>query len=201
MGDIKATVAANVWRSKMSLYKLRTRLERLERAKTIADNDPDPARTFTIDPAVARALRDDYERACYLLRKEYGPSENGGPISAAEVEEKSRLFESIKKRARAIGCPSSYGKVQRGIDSNRLQKAWLKRLPNWGGVPLTDAEDAEEAQARARCLAFEESPERRRQRLRELERFGSRSVTEQKELDDLYQSYPDMKVDITKDPV
>jgi len=92
----------------MSLYKLRTRLERLERAKTIDDNDPDPARTFTIDPAVARALRDDYERACYLMRKEYAPSENGGPISAAEVEEKSRLFESIKKRARAIGCPSSY---------------------------------------------------------------------------------------------
>jgi hypothetical protein len=120
----------------MSSHRLRARLNRLERAITTAiATDSDPASNFIIDQAVARALRDDWERACHLLRKEWGPSEMGGPISAAEMEEKYQLFASIKERARAIGCPASYGAVQRSNDHDRLHKAWLKRLPNWGVIP------------------------------------------------------------------
>jgi hypothetical protein len=74
-----------------------------------------------------------------------------------------------------------------------------------GGDPLTEAEDAEEAQARARALAFEESPEGRdRTRIRELElkdMCKGRSTAEQQELNDLRRRYSIRKVDITKDPL
>ena len=77
----------------MGRQRLRARLTRLERGKP-ADtrgpdpvHDPAPATTLLITPAMARALRDDYERVSELLRKQ--------PISAAELEEKSRLEASI----------------------------------------------------------------------------------------------------------
>ena len=183
--------------STMSLHRLRTRLDRLERAIAVAENDPDPARTFIIDPAVARALRDDYERENYLSCK-------GGPLSAAEIEEKSRLLESIKERARAIGCPSSYGKVEQGIDCRWLNEVRLKRRPGWGGAPLTAAEDAEEAQARARYLSFRETPEGRAQiRIPELGfkyLMEECSAAETEELKDLCRRYPDSYSLVTYDP-
>jgi hypothetical protein len=189
----------------MSLHRLKARLKKLERAMSIAENDPDPARTFVIDPAVAKALRDDYERELNLLRRQHGPNEYGAKLSAAEIEEKSRLSISIKERARAIGCPASYGRVQQDIDSERLHKARLKRFPN--GTSMSAAEDAEEAQARARMLAFGQTPEQlARQRIEELDRIDGcggrrRTAVEQQELDDLRRRYPpEPEGDITQDP-
>ena len=64
---------------------------------------------------------------------------------------------------------------------------------------MSDAEDAEEAQLRARVAAFDESPEgcaRRRIRDIEMQDFGGgRSAAEQSELDNLRTLYPDLPLD------
>ena len=60
---------------------------------------------FTIDPVLARALRDDHERASELVRK-------GRPLSAAEEQEQAWLGARITKTAKAIGCPAGYGLKQ-----------------------------------------------------------------------------------------
>jgi hypothetical protein len=61
----------------------------------------DDTGAFTIDNAVAKALRDDYHRLGELERKKCGD-----PLSAAEVEEESKLRARIGDRARAIVCPA-----------------------------------------------------------------------------------------------
>jgi hypothetical protein len=163
---------------------------------SVAENDPDPGRTFVIDPEVARSLRDDWERTNQLLSTVNDPDAK---------EEGTRLLASIKERAGAIPCPASYGRTQQDIDSDLLQKAWLKRL---SATPLTEAEDAVEAQARARMLAFDQTPEQlARQRIEELDRIDwfwgrgrRRTAAEQQELDDLRLRYPEPEKDITKDP-
>src|SRR5205085_10022953 len=109
-------------------------------------------------------------------------------LSAAEVEEESKLRARMTETARAIGCPVGYGAIQARKDSNRLHRLYCKRIspPSCGGGPLPDAEDAEEAQLRARVEAFDESPEgRARHRVRDLsiQRIGAElSVAEETEL-------------------
>jgi hypothetical protein len=61
---------------------------------------------FTIDIAVAKALRDDYHRLGELQRKKCGD-----PLSAEEVEEESKLRARIGDSARAIVCPAGYGQA------------------------------------------------------------------------------------------
>src|SRR4029077_15460282 len=78
---------------------------------------------FTIDHAVAKALRDDYHRLGELERKKCGD-----PLSAAEVGEESKLRARIDDRARAIGCPAGYGLKQAQKDSNRLHQLYCKRI-------------------------------------------------------------------------
>src|SRR6266403_158210 len=68
----------------------------------------DGACDFTIDPVVARAIRDDYARLTKLVQKRYSP----GSLSAAEEQEDSRLSAHIAELAKAIGCPVGYGAVQ-----------------------------------------------------------------------------------------
>jgi hypothetical protein len=153
---------------------------------------------FAIDNAEARALRDDYDRLSELVRKKCGD-----PLSAAEVEEESRLRASIEDRARAIGCPADYGLEQAQKDSNRLHQLYCKRISprTYGGGALSDAEDAEEAQLRARVAAFDESPEGcARRRIRDLEMHRGRSAAEQSELDKLRTLYPDLPLD-SDDPL
>jgi hypothetical protein len=151
---------------------------------------------FTIDNAVAKALRDDYHRLGALQRKKCGD-----PLSAAEVEEESKIRACIGDRARAIVCPAGYGLKQAQKDSNRLHQLYCKRIspPSCGGGALPDAEDAEEAQPRARVAAFDESPEGcARHRIRDLEMQdfrGGRSAAEQNELDSLRTLYPDLPLD------
>jgi uncharacterized protein YnzC (UPF0291/DUF896 family) len=189
----------------MSIRQLRARLDRLSRSnKNAIERDQDSAREFKIDPALAKALRDDYERLCELLRKRDAPSQHGGPLTAAEKEEEPRLRAHIDSRARAIKCPADYGPTEARKDNNRLDQLYTKRLspPSCGGGKLTDAEDTEEAQLRARVAAYDvadktsymESPEGRAlKRINELEDREFRagfSTAEQNELDTLRRLYP-----------
>jgi len=137
-------------------------------------------------------LRDDYHRLGELVRKKCGD-----PLSAADVEEESKLRARIGDGARAIGCPAGYGPKQAQKDSHRLHQLYCKRIspPSCGGGALPDAEDAEEAQLRARVAAFDESPEGcARRRIRDLE-LRWRSAVEQNELDNLRTLYPDLPLD------
>jgi hypothetical protein len=159
----------------------------------------DGTSAFTIDNAGAKALRDDYHRLSELVHKKCGD-----PLSAAEVEEESRLRARIEVMARAIGCPAGYGLKQAQRDSSRLHQLYCKRIspPTCGGGALSAAEDAEEAQLRARVAAFDESPEgcaRRRIRELEMQNFGGRPA-EQSELDNLRTLYPDLPLD-SDDPL
>jgi hypothetical protein len=145
--------------------------------------------TFTIGNAVAKALRDDYHRLGELVRKKCGDL-----LSTAEVEEESKLRERISDRARTIGCPTDYGLKEAQKDSNRLHKLYCKRIspPSSGGGALSDAEDVEEAQLRARVAAFDESPKGcARRRIRDLEMQWC-STIEQNELDNLRTLFPDL---------
>jgi hypothetical protein len=168
---------------------------------TAPSNDPianakliDGACGFTIDPILARVLRDDCERRDELLRKR--------PLSTAEELEQSWLRARIPKMANAIGCPVGYGALQARKDTNRLSQLYCKRItpPSCGGGALRDAEDAEEAQLRARVEAYEQSPEglaRRRIRDLEMKAFsrGGRTTAEQSELDGLLPLYPHPPLD------
>jgi hypothetical protein len=151
---------------------------------------------FVIDNAMANALRDHYHRLGELVRKKCGD-----PLIAAEAEEESKLRARIGDMARAIGCPAGYGLEQAQKDSNRLHQLYCKRIspPSCGGGALPDAEDAEEAQLRARVAGFDESPEgcaRRRIRDLEMQDFrGGRSADEQNELDSLRTLCPDLPPD------
>jgi hypothetical protein len=146
---------------------------------------------------LAKSLRDDYERLNELWRKEHALTENGGPISATELKEMEMLNVRIADRTRAISCPASYGQIEAHRDSKRLHKLFCKRISprSCGGGFLTAAEDVEEAQLRARVLAFEESPEGLAlARIFKLTLMGiggvGRSAAEQEEFDRLQAMYP-----------
>jgi uncharacterized protein YnzC (UPF0291/DUF896 family) len=177
---------------------LRARLDRLTRsANRAAGQARDDACRFTVDPALAKALRDDYERLRVLSLKDSAPIKYGGPLSAAEMKEQDVLRAGYADRVSAIGCPSDYGSKEYYTDSVRLHALWLRRVspPSCGGGILTDAEDAEEAQSRARTEAFDYSPEGlARERYTELicmEALCGLSTAEQKELESLRTRYPD----------
>jgi hypothetical protein len=173
-------------------------------ARTAVGRDRNGAHGFTIDLTLAKALRNDQQRLSELTRKR-SPSQHGGYVSPAEVEEESRLRASIADRVRAIGCPAGYGERQRRNDSDRLHQLNCKRLsPRSCGGTLTNAEDAEEAQLMARLAAYHESPEgRARSRIfkLELQTFAEGlSTAEQNELDSLRTLYPDLPFDPNDPP-
>jgi hypothetical protein len=149
---------------------------------------------FAIDIEEAKALRDIEHRLAVVLRKRYGPSENGGPLTAAEIAEESELDAIYKKRAAALVCPSGYGLGDATEDNNRLHQLHCKRLspPSCGGGDLKGAEDEEEAFLTARVAAFRHSQEGRdRQRIMKLELYlPYRNGAEQAELDKLRIKYP-----------
>jgi hypothetical protein len=57
---------------------------------------------FSIDTAVAKALRDDHERLSALVRKRSAPRKYGGPLSAAEVEEVSKFL--VRQERTGVAC-------------------------------------------------------------------------------------------------
>jgi len=86
-------------------HRLDARLDRLERAHRSATvKGPDRAPFFPIDPALAKSLRDDYERQNKLWRRDVIAGESGGPLSAAELEEMERLRVSIAHLACGLGA-------------------------------------------------------------------------------------------------
>jgi hypothetical protein len=152
---------------------------------------------FSIDIAEAKTFRDMEHRLAILLRKQFGPSENGGPLTAEERLEESELRVIIKKRAAALVCPPHYGPQDAMNDSDRLHQLHCKRLspPSCGGGELKGAEDEEEALLTARVAAYRHSPEgRARQRMLKLKMqdIGDYlDLDERKELDQLEALYPE----------
>jgi hypothetical protein len=150
---------------------------------------------FTIDIEEAKALRDIEHRLAVFLRKRYGPSENGGPLTDAEIVEESELDAMFHKRAAALVSPPGYGSGDAMKDRNRLHQLNCKRLspPSCGGGELKGADDEEEAILSARIAAYRHSPEGRdRARMLKL-MFKDRRlcVDEQAELDGLRAKYPE----------
>jgi hypothetical protein len=152
---------------------------------------------FIIDIAEAKVFRSMEHRLAVLLRKQAGPRENGGPPTAAEIVEETKLRAMIGERAQALVCPPGYGPGDALNDSNRLHQLHCKRLspPSCGGGELKGAEDEEEAFLTARVAAYRYSPEGRdRDRIRALEWkdiSGCLSPDEKAELDNLKLVYPE----------
>ena len=179
----------------MSTRRLLARLDRLEKMPK-----PVPG-AFRIDPALAKALRDDQRRfdelwqarknQNFLLNETPG---NGGH-QIAPSEEEAMLRARIDRMLDTIVCPPSYGAWQAKKD-RYIRDFHYKD-------PRSAAEDAEHAQLTARVLAFSRTPEgRARDRIAELRwkkvllmRSGGISAEEQSELDNLQTLYPDLPLD------
>jgi hypothetical protein len=172
------------------------RLERLEQARGSAAEQRKPGSrvNFDIDPDLARSIRDDHYRA-FKLR-----------WTAADEQEREQLRERNAERVRTITVPEGYTREQQNEDSYRLHTLWTRRItpPGDGAIPLSAAEDAEEAQLRARMVAVEEAERSAERRIRELEEkvdgAGCNSA-EEEELNRLRTAFPMFRrVDITQDP-
>jgi len=184
----------------MSTRSLLKRLDRLMRAKSASKLETAQAPDFTVDPVLAKGYRDDYERQLLLLRKGWMPREYGGPATAAEEEEIIMLRARISEREKALVCPPGYGEMDFRADRTRLRYFDRKRMSplGCGGGPLTDAEDAEEAQVKARVTAYPNGPDARaRIRISVLrgKKEHERNTAEQTELDGLVLLHPDVPRD------
>ncbi len=128
----------------MSTRQLRARLNRLEKTSM-----PTAAKSgFRIDPALAKAIRDDQKRLDELQHSRTG----------APSEEELMLRARIDRMADTIVCPPSYGAWQARED---------KRLMRDSEVI---ADDAKHAQMAARVAAFDRTREgRARKRIADLE--------------------------------
>jgi hypothetical protein len=163
--------------------------------KTTRSNDPavsgeliDSTNLYTIDPAVAKRLRDDQLRLDELCKNKVHP---------AEEQERAMLRARVAETVKSVRF--GYGAIEARKDRHRLEDFFYKRLDlrRTGGI-LTDAEDAEEAQLTARVAAFDQSPEGRgRRRIFELKRTrgDGLSPAEQMELDTLGGLYPELPPD------
>jgi len=160
----------------------------------------DSASLFNMDPALAKRLRDDDVRLHELYQKEVNPKETGGPLTAADEQERATLRARIDETVKTLRCPPGYGAIEARKDRHRLEDFFSKRLiiRRCGGT-LTDAEDVEEAQLTARVAAFDQTPEGRgRRRTVELLRRPRRdglSPAEQIELEILRGLYPKLPPD------
>jgi hypothetical protein len=165
----------------MSTRRLRARLDRLEKTPLPVGVRSD----FRIDPAVAKALRDDkrrFDALCGRRLPEVPPS-----------EEEEMLRARIDRMADTIVCPPSYGAWQAREDSGLV------------GDREFIADNAKHAQVVARIAAFDRTPEgRARNRIYDLrwKRFESRDTIrnglrpeDQNELDYLLTLYPDLPPD------
>jgi hypothetical protein len=173
-----ARMAAPLLHAKPRAASLR---DTADKADTIGETEG-----FTIDIEEAKALREFEHRLDVFKRKRYGPSENGGPLTAAEIAEEAELNATFSERAAAIVCPPDYGLGDATTDNNRLHRL------NCGGGDLKGVDNEVEAILTARVAAFRHSKEGRdRDRIRTLEVFRPyRDENEQVELDELRVKYP-----------
>ena len=157
----------------------------------------DPGDGFVIEPALAKAIRDDKRRLTELFVKGNGElyfkqgitSDPGSPLTAAEVQEEAEVRERIAERLKAIECPANYREPEALKDNWRLGE--LRHKP-----VLTAAEETEETQLTARVAAYEATPEAHaRSRISELFMLGYRTrlsaaEAELKSLQSLYPRLP-----------
>ena len=132
-----------------------------------------------------------------LYQKEVNPKETGGPLTAADEQERATLRARIDETVKTLRCPPGYGAIEARKDRHRLEDFFYKRLKirRCGGT-LTDSEDAEEAQLTARVAAFDQTPEGRgRRRIFELQWSNDLSPAEQMELEILRGLYPKLPPD------
>ncbi len=176
----------------MSARSFRRRLDRLERAIKAKEQNKDHIFKFMIDPLFASALRDDYERSLQLRWKE--------SKCAAEIEEKAMLDKRIADAANSTRLPPEYGAKEAALDERRLRDfEKIRRSPR---SHLNSAQNAEEAELRARVLAFDQTDEGRgRKRLEVLLRklvldeiLGRSNTAEQNECAHLSELYPPLRL-------
>jgi hypothetical protein len=170
----------------MTSRGLRARLKRLEKKIKMIEPPRDVC-GFRVDPALAKALRDDHRRANELAHNY---------TSSAEWLEGTRLRERNVERAKSITCPADYGARQARRDENRLHDLSCKHNSPRGS--LTNAEDFEEAQLTARLAAYKETAEgrgRRRKFELMLQRFIGLTPEEKSEYENLQTLYPDQPMD------
>jgi hypothetical protein len=170
----------------MSTRRLLARLDRLEKMPkpTVLPGD------FRIDPALAKALRDDQLRVAELR---HSRGEDSAPS-----EEEALLLARIDRMADTIVCPPSYGAWQARKDATLLYYPTV--LASYS--PALAPNDAVKAQLAARVAAFDRTPEARaRCRIGELlEKQMYRiphglEAADQSELDHLRSLYPDLPWD------
>jgi hypothetical protein len=162
---------------------LRARLNRLTPPRSEIEKNGGRSLEFTIDPALAKALRDDCQRLDALK------NQNGEAPTPARIEEESMLRARIADRARAINCPAEYGIAEYANDERRLR--WLTSPISCDGSTLNAIDDAEEAQLRARIAVFDETTDEGRARRRMAELSCKRlNLAELDELDRLEVLYP-----------
>ena len=167
--------------------------------RVTADPSENPVQTvvvddpygFKVEPAVARALRDDKQR----LSSERYPFRD--EVAAEMAELKARIGEIGK----TLECPPGYTLMDAMEDGQRRNELGSVRRR---GAVLTTAEDVEDAHLHARLEAYLRSPEGLgRERISELGFVKiSRRLTpaEENELADLKARYPDPPLDMTKHP-
>ena len=181
-----ARAAAPLVHAKPGIASLR---DRADKAGAVRETDG-----FAIDIEEAKSLRDIEHRLAVFLRKRYGPSENGGPLTDAEIAEESELDAVFHKSAAALAGPPGYGAGDAMKDSNRLHILNCKRLapPSCGGGEPKSDDDEEEALLVARLAAYRHSQEGRdKHRIMELGVYRQyRTEEEQAELDRLRAAYP-----------
>ena len=150
--------------------------------------------TYAPNLSQAKTIRDIHHRLAALLRKSFGPTENGGPLTESENQEESELRARYIDMAQQVECPPGYSYRNAREDSDRLHQLHCKRLSprSAGGGELTAAEDDEEALLTAWVAAYWQSPDRKRLQELEFRRFSRRPFNdeEQKELDELRKKYP-----------
>jgi hypothetical protein len=149
-----------------------------------------------IDITEAKLLRDVGRRLASLLQKQFGPSENGGPLTDVERRELDELQIRYNRLAERIPRPADYGRGDAWRDSNRLHQLLCKRLtpPAAGGGELKGAEDDEEAILTSRVAAFWASSEGRDlKRIQELQWRRFLTEEQQRELDELLEKHPEAR--------
>jgi len=147
--------------------------------QTLAEHSPSIGRpencqpmgqtTYAPNLSQAKTIRDIEHRLSALVRKSFGPTESGGPLTESERQEQSELRARYIDMAQQVECPPGYSYRNARQDSDRLHQLHCKRLSprSAGGGELTAAEDDEEALLTAWVAAYWQSPDgRERKRLR-----------------------------------
>ena len=152
---------------------------------------------FVIDPAAARALRDDDVEKDRLIRT--------GKFLGTEAERKfrDRIAEKKKALANGVECPTGYTALDAREDEKRVESLQRKRVSQRPHKLIAE-EDAEEAHLIARVAVYHHtSPEAQaRKRIYELAMRSflrspgmKLSDDERSELDSLRARYPDLPED------